>query len=83
MFKLTKIYHKYCDIAGVLPGNAFGFNDVGLTFSVNALYPKLVMKKRTREYAIYVWDLCLIKFVVILYFMNWHKSKSIMTRFGP
>ena len=29
---------------GVLPGNAFGFNDHGLAFTCNALYPKEVAK---------------------------------------
>jgi hypothetical protein len=34
---------------GELPGNAFGFNGYGLTFSVNALYPKAVLPKRIRK----------------------------------
>ena len=32
-----------------LPGNAFGHNSKGFTFTVNALYPKVVSLNRTRK----------------------------------
>lgn len=49
IFSLVIFLVNLC-VPGEIPGNAFGFNQHGLTITVNGLYPKTVLPKRTREF---------------------------------